>query len=150
VIKGAVDDGVEAVFESFEPGGVGDLEIDVDPRPLGVAFRQLDRRRGIVDAGGRIAVCRIVNRVMTGARAGVEHLAADPAVGHQLLHCGLRAADVPGDPPVGVFRRVVQRLETGNVRVSHWLSLTTNAAVHPRSRLRNAGRGRGSARWRRR
>jgi len=115
---------------------VGHLEIDLDSGPLGVAFGALDGCRRVIDSGCRISMGSKVNGMIAVARARVEVLTGDTAVRHQLLHRWLRAGDIPRDSPVGESRLVIQRFETGDVRVSHCLSLTRNAIIYPVSAQR--------------
>src|SRR5262249_14530941 len=66
-----------------------------DPGLLRVLPGAFDRSRRGVDAGGGQPLRRVMDRVMAGAGARVQHLALDRAERYELLNDGLRAADVP-------------------------------------------------------
>lgn len=96
VVEGAVDDGVEPILQAVEPGRIGHLEVHPYPCAFRVALGLLYRRQRRVDPGGRVSLGCVVDRVMSRAGSGIEHLAPHSAVCDQLLHHGLWAADVQG------------------------------------------------------
>ncbi|GAB4699724.1 hypothetical protein MOKP118_31760 [Mycobacterium avium subsp. hominissuis] len=95
VVERAVDHRVEPAVEAVQLRRVGQLEIHRHPGRAGVGPGPLDGGSRAVDPGRRKTLGRIVNRVMTRAGAGVEHLTLDRAERDELADHRLRAADVP-------------------------------------------------------
>src|SRR6266853_1133004 len=95
VIEGAIDDGVEPIFEAIEACRIRYPEIDRHSGTLRVALGSVDRRWGAVNASCRITLRRVVDRVMARTRSRIEYLASQSTVCDQLLDHWLRAADVP-------------------------------------------------------
>jgi hypothetical protein len=95
VVEGAVDDGVETIFEPVESCRIRHPEVDRYSGALRVALGSVDRRGGAVNSRRGVALRCVVDRMMAWTRPGVEHFACQSAVCDQLLDHWLRSADVP-------------------------------------------------------
>ena len=108
VEQAGVDDGVEAVGQVGEFGGVGDAEVDFEISFGGFRPGAADRFFEIIEADDLVALRGEVERHVAGAAADVEHRAF-----HSIGNRGesrLDVADVPRRfAGVGLFERLLRR-----------------------------------------
>ena len=72
VVEGAVDNGVEPILEPVESCCIRYSKVDRHPGTLRVAFGSVDCRGRAVDARCRVALRRVVDRVMARTRPRVQ------------------------------------------------------------------------------
>lgn len=143
VVEGAIDDGVEPAVQPVERGGVADLEVHRHPRLTRVVPSPLDGRDRPVDPGGRISLGGVVDRVVPGPGARVEHLTSDRAQRNQLLNHRLGTPDVPwrgGRQPVGDPIIAIHLLEPGGIgriELGRHGSECTNCSTGTRGPVKN-------------